>query len=545
MGARVERGGPTILVVMLGIAVFAIVCAILRGAITQAHFFWLILVLVVGTPTLLTSWFIGVPRLVPRLLGGSPRWQRRLLRWVARTPCPNPDVKLLARHNLAILAQDAGDHQEAEEQLRAILDRLAQLRHPEQEAEVRRRLADSLEALDRVNEAASERSRANDLVHGVGEQYEAIVAEAKALELQRRHAEAYALYQRSLDCLPPDRPVAEIQSLLYMSLSAFHAGRPSDALFWSSAIIEAYRDCANLSLAHRLAAVALSSLGRLDEAERQAQLAEEEAATDQDRAEALALRGSFQVRRGDLQAAERTAREADRLDPDHPRTRWSILAELARVRGEFREAIEILRRARAQVNEDQAGANRAMDSLLAFQLALIHCELGDGTEAASLLSQLESWRKDPKLSVLREAASAWLHALRGERDLAHSGMDAVEAKRREVVEDIATQRAALCYLARAARTLGEYEKAEPLLHGYLALDPDPVLLPDTYCSLAECRRKLGDSEGARSYDRKAASTRIGTLHERLARERLAAEAGEGEGSITAPSGVNPRPGTAG
>ena len=158
------------------------------------------------------------------------------------------------------------------------------------------------------------------------------------------------------------------------------------------------------------------------------------------------------------------------------------------------------------------------------ELALIHCELGEAAEALAHLRQSQpEMIRDPRLSVYWEAVAAVVYVGLGDREPSMSYIASVEDRRHQFSEDVSLQRYALFYTARAASMLGDHIQAESLLHAYLELNPDAVYLPTAYYGLADCLRARGDLEGSREYDRRASSTRMGTLHERLARERLARE----------------------
>ncbi len=78
-------------------------------------------------------------------------------------------------------------------------------------------------------------------------------------------------------------------------------------------------------------------------------------------------------------------------------------------------------------------------------------------------------------------------------------------------------------IGRAALLVDEPARAELFLREFLEHTPDPVTLPFACYHLAGSLRKLDREREGREYDRQAASYHFGTLSERLARERLAAE----------------------
>lgn len=278
-----------------------------------------------------------------------------------------------------------------------------------------------------------------------------------------------------------------------------------------------------------MAALGLGSLGRLDGAERHARDAAARAVAPGDRADALAQAAMYVYRRGELDAAERLVREAEALAPETCREAHLVLAEVARHRGDFEAALASTERARALRSPGHLpAAQRRVDAAMIRQAAWFHAELGRLEEARRLLAEaeaLDDQRADPKLGPMNAATAAWVHALRGETDAARARAGEAAGALPGLAGERSTRLSILLILARTALALGEPDRAEDFLRTLLEAGPDPCYRPAVFYYLAECRRRLGDRDGGRALDRQAASSRMGTRPERLARERLAADDG--------------------
>jgi tetratricopeptide (TPR) repeat protein len=155
-----------------------------------------------------------------------------------------------------------------------------------------------------------------------------------------------------------------------------------------------------------------------------------------------------------------------------------------------------------------------------------HAELGRFDRALALIREAEpEIGNDPKLGPSLDSAAALVCALLGNRDAALSRIASAERRRQAVPDANETQRSVLWNLGKAAHALGDPSRSETFWRSYLDHNPPPVYLPTAYYHLAEARRLLGDSDEADALYRRAASADFGTLHERLARDRLAAPDG--------------------
>ena len=247
------------------------------------------------------------------------------------------------------------------------------------------------------------------------------------------------------------------------------------------------------------------------------------AANAEGRADALSLMADYVMRRGDLDGAERIAREAEALIPGMKRMPWTILSSIAMHRGRLEQAIPLAERAFTVSESHVVATNRGATAGLQMYMAILYAELGRGDVAIDFLRKAEpEFAGDRKRGVIIGVAAARVHALRGERELAIERIESAVEGARNISSDIATQRSVFYHGGRAALDIDDTDRAQILLDRYRELNPDPVFEPGLYYHLAECRRKLLDSDGEREFLIKAAAFQFGTQWEGRARERLAA-----------------------
>ncbi len=393
------------------------------------------------------------------------------------------------------------------------------------ESLVLQHLADTVEALGHPEEADAHRQRASVLLGNHEDTFISLQARGKLLQQERRDAEAYKVFEQGLALVPAVEKAVQVTFMGHLALSSFNAGLLSDSLCWAKAVVEADPHARLSDSMRRLTASAWRSLGRLDEAEHELRLAIELASSANNRSQALALLAGVELAKGDLAAAERNAREAETLDPGKNGVPWIVLSQVEAMRGRFDEAIAAHERAAAIEHSHRPSQNRFVGASMQREIAGLQAQAGRLDLALELIRESEPEQaRDRKHKVLHDAMAAFVHALRQDRAAAMACIASAEAGREAVVQDVKAQRTVLLELGRAALEIDETEQAETFFRSCLASDPSPVSLPMIRYYLASCRRRLGDAEGGRQCDRLAASSSFGTLHERLARERLDADA---------------------
>jgi tetratricopeptide (TPR) repeat protein len=480
--------------------------------------YWLVFTL--GPTALMSFWFVLVPKASLKLAGNNRDRQRRILQCVVNTPFVG-SVKILPRFLLALNNQVAKNYRDAEDLYRSILHDGAGDLDPGFESTVRQHLADTVEAMGRPEEAATERGRAAATLRETKETVLGLQAQGKLLERDHRYAEAYTTFERALALAPEKSKDIRSALMMHLVLSSIQAGRPADTVRWAEAVIGHDPHGQLIDKARRMAAVACANLGRLDDAERHARAAVELAGTAEKRAEALALLADYVMRRGNLDEAERIAREADAVLRGQKRMPWLILGMIEKERGRLEEAIRALEHVNTISPGHVPALNRRAMAVINRDLAILYAEVERADTALELIRQAEpELSADPKRSAMLDASAALVFALCHEREQAHARIASADIGRKEIAEDGTTQRAVLYLLGRAAMALNEPESCERFFHDYLDRLPDPLYRPCAYFHLAECRQAVGDSAVAHELYTKAVSPGFGTRWERLARERL-------------------------
>ncbi len=469
------------------------------------------------------AWFILLPRFSLRLALGDRGRQRRILQCVVKTPAP-AGMKFLARYLLGVSDQVARRFKDAAANFRAILDVPNQTLVPGFESDVRQHLADTLDALGLDAEAAAERKLATAALSSDAETPLEFLSRGNLLDRQHRYEEAAAAYERALDLAPPLPREARANTMMKLALAMFNAGRPAETVRWAEEVIEFAPGSPMAPMARRLAALGCGSLGRLEDAERHARIAVETANSDENRAQALALLGEYVLRSGNLDEAERLAREAEAMLPGEKRLPWAVIGQAQKARGHLDEAIRTLEKARSIVEGHIPAMHRRACAAVNKELALLHAELGQADKALAALAEAEpELVGDIKMSAVFDAYAALVHALLGEVEPARLRMESAERGRLAVSQDGTTQRGILALTGRAALLIDEPELAEASLQAFLEHGLDPLYQPFYWYHLAAARRQLGDERQGQEYDLKAASFEFGSRWERLARERLAAD----------------------
>jgi tetratricopeptide (TPR) repeat protein len=478
-------------------------------------------ILVVGVWVVGILWFVIAPRISLRLALGDRDRQRRILGWIVNTPFPGA-AKILARYMLAHSLQVAKRYEEAESLYRAILR--DQGRHPEPglESQVRHGLADTVDALGRREEAQFEREQAATVLRGTKDTLISLQAQGKLLDRENRYAEAYTAYDRALALASPDNKLVRAELMMQITMSAFNAGQQADCLRWAEATLELGPPDPLKEVARQMAAVACSSIGRLDDAERHAKFAAQAARTPEARAAALGLLADYMLRRGDLDGGARVASEAEELIPGKKHLPSLLMGSIAKERGDHAEALRAYERAASVLEGHVPALKRRANASIQKLVAHMQAELGHADLAHAALDQAEAeFAGDPKQMATFNAMAALVHALLNEPDAARERIAAAEEARGAMPTDVSLQKSVLYYVGRAAFLIGAIDQAEQLLRAYLEFNPDPIYHSCAQYHLGESRRLKGDTAGARELYARASSTHFGSNWEALARARLA------------------------
>ena len=230
------------------------------------------------------------------------------------------------------------------------------------------------------------------------------------------------------------------------------------------------------------------------------------------------------MRRGDLDEAERIAREAEAVLPGKKRMPWIVIGMIEKLRGNDEEAIRALDHAKTIVMGHIPAMTRRADAAIDKELAVLHAELGRGDDALALIAGAESeFAGDPKLTVSLDAAAALVHALGHKRDPALARIASAEEGRASAAKTVRpSERCSTCSAGPPSCSTSPGGRRVSSASISIA---GPILCstPTRGIILADAGGGSATSPRGADCDRKAASTRFGTLWERLARERLAAE----------------------
>jgi tetratricopeptide (TPR) repeat protein len=477
-------------------------------------------------------WFVYLPmRLVDKLARGDKERTQRILEWVMATPSLLGDrLKDVARVKLVRLYLPQRRFTDIERLSRAML------RHsqpPSLESDVRQRLADSLEGQGRADEADVERQRAEACLETGHELPLWYISRGKLLEKDDKHAEAYEVYKQGLERVPARNATLRLEFLLKMVLSSFNAGRPDETIRHAEeAIAGGAKDMA-LSIAHRMAGAACSTLGRLDEAEEHGNvaLAMARAKGDQAReAECLVQLANYQKLRGRFSEAYEASTSAAKLSPEAPRQAFMVQADILRAWGRFDEALDALRQARQTTPHGTPAGERRSQAICCLSIAWLEAHMGRTEDAWQHLSEaVTELGSDFKLGLWCDATAAWVFALRGDVDRSAQIAGEVEARLPELAQDRRAQLNALIHLARAAFARGDYAEGVGCWERALELNPDPIERVSVLYYLGECHEHLHDSRAAEAAYREAIAMEIDSHNAQLARQRLAELSRSGHG----------------
>jgi tetratricopeptide (TPR) repeat protein len=465
-----------------------------------------------------------------RYRGTNPEPLRRFLEWVVATPSlGGPTRKLFARESLAGIYVDRGQHAEAVNQFRTNLNSLSGLQesaelYPSLEANYRLRLADSLEALGQVDEAAEERRRAEERINRAEPDALRHSTRAMLLEDQNRYEEAYAEYRKALNLTPVSETFFRVEYAIHLVLTAYNAGRPADCLHWAEEAIALGAKRTHLRNAHKMAGIACSSLGRLEESEQHYRRAYDAAAAENDRpalAKILALLSSCLRKRGQLAEADEAATRAAAMDPQAGRSSLLARAEILHARGRYDEALATLGRCSEAGPLTVPHFERRSRAVCSLGAARIEAECGRAGDARRHIHEaLAVLANDAKLGLICEAVLSWVHAVRGEAAESQRLAASLEPRLAAFERDPATSRDVLYELGMAACARGDHAVGIDYWTRYLALDPYPVYRPDAYYHRGECYRQLGRLDEARGDYQAAVTMDIATHFSQLALRRL-------------------------
>jgi tetratricopeptide (TPR) repeat protein len=438
--------------------------------------------------------------------------------------CNPYDVRTnsVARYRLMELYKVRKRYQDAVDQGRSILAMKGVNR--ELEDEVRVEIAICLDFLGRIDEAAMERMAVADDTDDRPQGFLGWRARGKALEKQLRYEPAIEAYEKAFELAHSVDKVARDELMVRLVLGSFNAGRPEVTMVWAErAIAEGVAEH-KLYQVHRLAGLACSNQGRLDEAQHHHQQAYELALRQEDTGkivDCLATLAEVHRLRGELDSAAALCLKAESLGPATARMAIMVHALVLKMQGQIKEALARMDQASQVGGMAMAASERRMQAALKLRMATYRAELGRLDEAWEELSSASAdIGSDPKLTVPCEAAWSLLLALRGDREAAVRRTELVMQAFDERPGDYSMQLDCLDLMGRAMLAANEVELAQRYWEQYLAIPSPPVAKPIGHYHLGECRWRLNDAAGAEMEFHRAATTGIDSQYARLAQERL-------------------------
>jgi len=362
-----------------------------------------------------------------------------------------------------------------------------------------------------------------------------MLAAAEAAEARGRHEVAVRRLRSFLrtPLVPIGRNVrafahTELARILY------DLGRLAEAEREANAALEHLRPGPRAALANILLANILTASDRLDEAAIEARKAlltcgladlapggRARAICQMESALAHVALAQIHLRRGDLDLARADAADALQRDPGCPAA-LVLLADLARRQGSLDEAIDLYSKLASP--EALAGAESLpmRAAVAGFGIALALEAKEDYAGAAQRLSQIVGLGlPSPSLRAMAGLELAACLGALGKPADAKQALAEAEPYLGSLGENRELRAYELYSKGRVHRRAGEFEEAVRELTAAAETAPGPHLLPEIYYALGETFREMGDAARAReAYGKAAGVLPPGHFSER-ARQRLA------------------------
>lgn len=406
------------------------------------------------------------------------------------------------------------------------------------EADTRRRLADTLDVLGRAEEATIERERASAVAMKAATDSMALTAQGDLLERQGRHDDACFYFEQALKSAPNMPGGGRALIMAKLALAHHPAGRSAETLRWAQMSLANGPDKTVKPLMHRMAGVALSDQGILDQAEVQHRLSlelMEKSGKPKEIAEGLVLLASLQKQRGCYEEAITAARRSREVAHSPSRTDLAVEAECLRDMGRFDEARGVMRQHFDGPRFDQPHLERRMQALGSLGMAWIEARaeqpeaawqhLEAAREGLKFPAYSTSWPPPPnvreeKLALWCDATAVNILAQQGRALEARRLRDSIESRLPPFAADNATLRGTYVHLARASLRLGDLAECQDYCRRYEDCHPPPSILPTIHYLLGEVALLLSETDAAREAFRQAVAPGISSLDARRAQARL-------------------------
>jgi len=442
---------------------------------------------------------------------------------------------LLQPQSVGVRHFQAKRYAEAAEAFQTVLKRRPP---PGIEADTRRRLADTLDILGRTEEAAAERERAGAVAMKAATDPMALTAQGDLLERQGRHDDACFCFEQALKSMPNLPGGGRALIMAKLALAHHQAGRSTETLRWAQKSLANGPDKTVKPLMHRMAGVALSDQGDLEQAEVQHRLSlelMEKAGKPKEIAEGLVMLASLQKQRGHYEEAITAARRSREIARSPSRTDLAVEAECLRDMGRFDEARDVMRQHFDGPRFDQPHLERRMQALGSLGMAWIEARaeqpeaawqhLEAAREGLKIPAYSTSWPPPPdvreeKLALWCDATAVNILTQQGHNPEARRLRDSIESRLPSFAADNATLRGTYGHLARASLRLGDLTECQDYCRRYENCNPPPSLLPTIHYLQGEVALRLGETDAAREAFRQAVAPGINSLDARRAQARL-------------------------
>jgi len=352
------------------------------------------------------------------------------------------------------------------------------------EADTRRRLADTLDVLGRAEEAAAEREQAGAVAMKAATDPMALTAQGDLLERQGRHDDACFCFEQALKSMPNLPGGGRALIMAKLALAHHQAGRSTETLRWAQKSLANGPDKTVKPLMHRMAGVALSDQGDLEQAEVQHRLSlelMEKAGKPKEIAEGLVMLASLQKQRGHYEEAITAARRSREIARSPSRTDLAVEAECLRDMGRFDEARDVMRQHFDGPRFDQPHLERRMQALGSLGMAWIEARaeqpeaawqhLEAAREGLKIPAYSTSWPPPPdvreeKLALWCDATAVNILTQQGHNPEARRLRDSIESRLPSFAADNATLRGTYGHLARASLRLGDLTECQDYCRRY-------------------------------------------------------------------------------
>lgn len=444
-----------------------------------------------------------------------------------------------ARFCRAALLMQLLRHDEAIAEFQKVL--AVKSRVPAFDAKVRERLAGCYEAVGKIREANEQREMARRCLlkkfplQMAGVDFLRLTTEARLAQQRHDIPQQIAFLKQALECVETarargEKDATQEQNLLILSelaLALHHQGEQDEALHYVEHALQISDGTWNVQhVLHSLAGLLHNLQGDLEQAYLHRVLALRLAETKhnaQDIAKARAELAEVLGKQGQFSVAEREAKMAMGVHPQHDRMALAVLTGIYVNQGEVEKLWETYDKLEEIAAVFQPRAENKLVAARNSDKARNEARFGDANVALNLAEKaIIGFENDTRLRARAKAVRARALAQLGRADEARTEREDVLTMLESLSNDLQTLRVAHSDLASCCMALEDWPSAREHWDKVLSIQPPPSSLPYFYFQRGECEKALGNLNEARSCWQRAVDVPIEeTLDARLAREKLA------------------------